>query len=87
MKSTEIKSIIKSKFNISPRVRTGVSKNPFICVWLQNSEGKEFPIEFRAKCLRAIYGEDCVFADKGNAGNVNPKSIAMHEKEWIAVLS
>jgi hypothetical protein len=86
MKSTEIKKIFKEKFNLSVRVHKGVSKNPYITANLGYDNPVKFPLEFRQKCLRVIYGEDCKFAENGNAGNVAPHMISMHAHEWAKVL-
>jgi hypothetical protein len=87
MKSTEIKKILKEKFNLSVRVHTGVSKNPFIRASLGYDNPVKFPLSFRQKCLRVIYGEDCTFAENGNAGNVAPHMIAMHSQQWEKALA
>jgi len=87
MKSTEIKKILKEKFNLPAKVRTGVSKNPYITANLGYDNPIQFPLEFRQKCLFVIYGESCKFAEGGNAGNVSPHMISMHLPQWEKVLN
>ncbi len=86
MKATDIKRILKERYNLTARVKTGTSKNPYINAWVDYDGPDKFPIELRAKCLRIIYGENCDFADRGEAGNISPKSIAMHIGQWVKAL-
>lgn len=91
--ASAIKSYFR-KLNIPVRVRTGVSKHPFICAWIQSENNPreliykyDFPMDLRVKALKIVYGADCKFAERGDAGNVNAHSISMHEKEWIELLN
>jgi hypothetical protein len=82
MKAREIKKLIKDRFNLEVKVKTGVSKRPYISAWMPFETKTPFPLEFRQKCLRVIYGENCEFAINGEAGNVAPHMILMHAEEW-----
>lgn len=84
--STEIKRFFKN-LGIDVRVKTGLSKHPFISAWIDRDNLIEFPLEIRQKLLRIIYGADCKFAESGNAGNVSIKSLACHEKEWRELMN
>lgn len=93
--STEIKKHFKS-IGIPVRVNTVAVKNPFVQVWIQPENIRhnceplkysfEFPLAMRQKLLRVIYGEDCQFAEGGNAGNVRSHSMSFHESEWRKIL-
>jgi hypothetical protein len=85
MKSTEIKKILKEKFNLPARVNKTGGKNPYITANLGYNNPVKFPLDLRQKCLRVIYGEDCKFAEGGSAGNVAPHMVSMHEHEWVKV--
>lgn len=93
--SAEIKKHFKS-IGIPVRVNTVAVKNPFVQVWIEPEKNpdfraplkynQEFPLAMRQKLLRVIYGEDCQFAEGGNAGNVRSHSMSFHESEWRKTL-
>lgn len=102
MTSKQIKDFLAKQFGIKARVRTGVSKNPFICAWQPDEQGDDrkighqlvytqppFPLEFRQKCLGAIYGANDSLAKSTNdsVGNVSIRMISMHAKEWEQVMA
>jgi len=98
MKATELKKLLKARYGVTCRVSTGTGKGGWITAWVPSDESNNgfdlltysrpaFPLEFRQRCLRAVYGQDCNFAENGNAGNIRPYSIAMVRREWEQVLA
>ena len=95
MKANEIKSYFR-KLGIPVRVRIVAVKRPFAQVWIQGDMGNylvplkysfEFPLALRQKLLRIVYGQDCNFADGGNAGNVRPYSLSFSVDEWAKLIA
>ena len=98
MKATDLKRLLKAKYGVTCRVSTGTGKGGWITAWVPSDASNNgfdpltyssppFPLDFRQKCLRAVYGQDCNFAENGNAGNIRPYSIAMVRREWEQVLA
>ena len=98
MKATDLKRLLKAKYGVTCRVSTGPGKGGWIIAWVPSDASNNgfdpltyssppFPLDFRQKCLRVIYGQDCNFTDGDNAGNIRPYDIAMIPREWEQVLA
>lgn len=82
--STQIKQFFKSK-GIAIRVKT--STHFISCFIERDKQSLVFPLEYRREMLKIIYGNDCNFAENGNAGNIRPTNLAMLGNEWEKFLA
>ena len=91
--STQIKQFF-AKLGYKVRVRTGLGKGKWLNAWIPSEPGGHvlvytqpaFPLELRIECLKIIYPNSPT-CWSGNAGNVRGYDIAMHEREWVQILS
>jgi hypothetical protein len=91
MDSKIIKRFCKEHLNIPTiRVRTTVSKNPYIDAWIPSEPKERFtdplvykykiPPEFGRICIQVIYKE--ALGEQCYGGNVRTNGVAMHANEW-----
>ena len=94
MDAKTIKTFFKNVHGLKlVRVKSNTS---FIQAWIQSEPyvnvrdplvfKEEFPLEIRVKALKIIYTH-CESFEKGNAGNINGHSMAMHRDQWEKLIS
>ena len=79
----------------SLRFRTSSGKGGWLTVWIKPKVTSshleplcylyEFPLKLRQSLLLAIYGDKCRVwpsFERGNAGNINPHSLAFTVRDW-----
>ena len=99
LSSSFFKDYFKLKHAIPPKslcFRKSTGKGGWLSLWIRPKDNLnrmapleyyfEFPLNLRKALLLAIYGQNCNFAEQGNAGNIRSHSLAFTAANWQAAM-